>query len=120
MAALDPLKSRVMEFVAAFVIVGFTAMMAFITVAPYFHLVVGAGVDTAIISQHQTTIQNISLAIIGYLFGASVGTQKKDASINTLVNTNASAQAALSPVIPEVTIPAGDTLSVKAGDDSYP
>lgn len=96
MAALDPTKSRLMEWVAAFVIIGFTAMEAFITVAPYLGLTPAAS-DAAVLAQHQTTIQNITLAIIAFLFGASVGTQKKDEAINTLVNTTAAAQAAASP-----------------------
>lgn len=90
MAALDPAKSRLMEGVAAFVIVGFTAMNAFITVAPYLGLTTSTA-DAAILAQHQTTISNITLAIISFLFGASVGTQKKDEAIKTLADTAAQA-----------------------------
>ncbi len=116
MAALDPTKSRVMEFVAAFVIIAFTGIEAFITVAPYVGLSPSGG-DVATLAQQQTLIQTIIVAIISYLFGASVGTQKKDDSINTLANTNASAQAALVPTPPPdltVNVPAGQTAAVHA------
>lgn len=117
MAALDPTKSRVMEFVAAFVIVGFTAMMAFITVAPYFGLAVATGSDAAIIAQHQTTIQNVTLAIVSFLFGASIGTQKKDDALATQATTIATAQAARNPpAVPDIVVPQGDTVTVKAAD----
>lgn len=93
MAALDPTKSRVMEFVAAFVIVAFTAMEAFMTIAPYLGYS-AAGGDIASLAQQQTLVQTIMVAIISFLFGASVSNQKKDDSINTLATTNAAVSSA--------------------------
>lgn len=123
MAALDPAKSRTMEYVAAMVIIGFTAMMAFITVAPYMGLTPTPNSDAAIIAQHQTTIQNVTLAIISFLFGASVGTQAAQSASATAANTQSKLVDALipappAPVDPDVVVPVnpGDTVSVHANE----
>jgi hypothetical protein len=121
MAALDPMKSRVMEFVAAFVIVAFTAMEAFMTAAPYFGLSPGSA-DVATLAQQQTLVQTIMVAIISFLFGASVGTQKKDDALATQASTIATAQAALTPTpaTPDVVLPAGAEVKVAAADPPKP
>lgn len=118
MAALDPSKSTTMQTVAAFVIVAFTSVECFITIAPYFGFVANAG--DAVVIQQQTLVQTIIVAIIGFLFGASVGTQKKDDTIQTLSNTAATAQAALTPAAPAVVIQPGGSATVAASESPNP
>lgn len=119
MAALDPSKSATMERVAAFVIVSFTTMQGFITIAPYMGWV-AMGSDAAILAQHQATIQNITISIISFLFGASVGTQKvQDAAKATAEAASAVAKNS-APATPDVVIPPGGQATVAAADEPSP
>jgi hypothetical protein len=115
-AALDPNKSRVMEAVAAFVIISFTVMEGFITAAPYLGLSPQAA-DVATLAQQQTLVQTIMVAIISFLFGASVGTQKKDEAMAAQANTNAKLTDALTPTTPVVPLAPGDAVKVAATAD---
>lgn len=117
--------ASVMEWLAVFVGVTLMGMLAFTTGAPYVcawsapKCVIPADLVRQI-DQTQNTIQNLSLILFGFLFGASVGTRMKDNAIAVQAQTIKSAQDALPPVPgavdATVTIPAGGTATVTAED----
>lgn len=55
--------------------------------------------------------------VVGYYFGNSVGSARQSVTIETLAKTAQSAQSALAP-IPDVVIPSGAALNVKAADET--
>lgn len=67
-----------------------------------------------------TTLANSVIAIVGYFFGSSVSNRSQGEIIATQAATIASAQDKLAPVagMPDktVTLPAGDSVAVKAED----
>lgn len=87
--------TRWMERCAVGVIASVTAAFIFTVIAPYFGLTPKGEVSS--ISQQQTIVQNVFISIVSFLIGASVGTRKKDDTIQTLSTTAATAQNALTP-----------------------
>lgn len=87
--------------------------MMFTTVAPYFLPLPPASVR--LIDQQQTILQSVFMVLVGYLWGNSAGNKMLAETANLQAKTAQTAGAALAP-IPEVTIPAGDSVTVKATD----
>lgn len=106
-----------MERLAIFVGVSLMFMLAFTTAAPYLFTIKSPDLIRQI-DQTQNTIQNLALILFGFLFGASVGTRAKDATIDTLAKT---ANAALpAPPTTDVTLQPGDTATVSAAPPESP
>lgn len=115
---IDPTKSKWLDVVGGFVAVAVTTMMGFITMAPYLGYAPIPSVDAAIVSQHQTTIQNVFIAIVSFFFGTSVGTRQKDSTIDSQAKTISAAQNALAPLVPPAAIlQPGQTAVVAAASD---
>lgn len=91
--------------------------MSFMTCAPYFWAIN----DNAqrLIDQQQTILQSIFMVLVGYLWGNSAGNKSKDTAIETLANTAAVAQAALTPAAdPTLTLAPGETATVAAAGEN--
>lgn len=72
-----------LEAMAAFLVIAFVLLFAWVTIAPYF-LVIPIESQQLIVQQI-TTIQNVMLAVVAFFFGQSSGNLKKDATISNLV-----------------------------------
>lgn len=111
-----------MEWLAIFVGTALMLMLAFTTAAPYV-----CAWSTPVckippdlvrqIDQTQNTIQNLALILFGFLFGASVGTRMKDATIDTLAKTAQTAGAALSPPPEAIVLKPGESATATATAD---
>jgi predicted anti-sigma-YlaC factor YlaD len=122
--AIDPTKSPLLEKMAAVGIVWVFAMMSFSLVLPYtasyFHLTINEA-DRALVNSIVSAINNAFVWVLGFLYGQSVGSRQKDATISTAVTTAAKAQDALTPIVaavaPVVVTPAGNgNVNLQAGD----
>lgn len=82
---LTPDQQRLLEWMAAFLVVAFVSLFAFVTIAPYFMTVPPE--RHQLIIQQITTIQNIMLAVVSFFFGQSSGNLKKDQTISTLAKS---------------------------------
>lgn len=105
--------TTVMEWLAVFVGVSLMAMLAFTTLAPYVCAwsVTKCTIPSDLIrqiDQTQNTIQNLSLILFGFLFGASVGSRAKD---KTIAELSVPSDAATT-----VTTSAPTTTTVTTGD----
>lgn len=115
---LDPNKSPMLERVGAVVALSVVVLMAWSLLLPFiaaqYHLTLTES-DRALLSQVETTINNVFIAVVSFFFGASVGNRSKDESISKLVSTAQSAQAALTPApTAQVPLAAGEQVVVKA------
>ena len=99
MAEIDQITqpAKWMDTVGAFVCILIASTEVFITIAPYFGLS-PSGVDSAISSQQNTIMQNVFISIVSFLIGASVGTRKKDETIQTAVQAAAKSQSPNGPM----------------------
>lgn len=90
-----------------------TLMVAAAALVPYFVLIPEKNMN--LITQGQTTLWAGWLLMLGYYYGTSQNSSKKDSTIATLANTANTAQAALAP-LPEledaVTIAPGEVKTV--------
>jgi hypothetical protein len=73
-------SNRWMNFVAGSLALLFASASVFGAVAPYFGLLPQTA-DTTLLTQAQAAVQNITLIIIGFFFGGSVTSRKKDEAI---------------------------------------
>jgi hypothetical protein len=116
---LDPTTSPLIERTGAFVAITVMFLMAWCLALPYmtayFNLQI-TDTDHAALSQIETTISNVFVAVASFFFGASVGTRKKDDTIQTLAATADKAQNAL-PIVagaaPVVPVGPGEKVVVK-------
>lgn len=77
---------RWMDTVAAFVVICITATEVFTTIAPYFGMA-PAEADPTLTAQQQAIMQNVFIACVSFLTGASVSTRKQTDTISTMANT---------------------------------
>lgn len=66
-----------------------------------------------------TAVAQLVSLVVGYFFGSSAGNKAKDDAIATQSETIKAAQAALPPLAgatPAVTLPAGDSVTIKADE----
>ena len=116
---LDPTTSPLIERTGAIVAVTVLILMGLCLLLPYAAAHYGLQIndsDHAALSQIQTTIGNVFVAIVSFFFGASAGTKKKDDTVATLAATNAKAQDALAPLpsaVPTVPVAPGDKVVVE-------
>lgn len=100
--SFDPTTSPLIERTGAFVAITVLFLMGWCLILPYitayFSLQISDS-DHAALSQIETTISNVFVAVVSFFFGASAGTRKKDDTLATLANTAAKAQDAL-PAVP--------------------
>ena len=80
---VDHTPPRWMNAVAAFLAVTVCSTEVIITLAPYFGLH-PLSTDPATQAQQQTIMQNVFIGVVGFFFGASVGTRAKDDAIKNL------------------------------------
>ena len=118
-AILDPTKSVLIERTGAVVAVTVLILMGLCLVLPFlaahYNLQISTS-DQAALSQIETTISNVFVAVVSFFFGASAGTRAKDEAIKTLSATAAHAQAALPAVpgaMPSVPVAPGDKVIVE-------
>lgn len=100
MSVLD-VKSPLLERMAAVGIVWVFSMMTFSLVLPYIASYLGVEIneaDRALVNSIVSAINNAFVWVLGFLYGQSVGSRQKDATLNTAVNTAAKAQDALAPL----------------------
>lgn len=105
-----------LDNVAAFVLCTITMMFAIITIGPYFGLH-----PTTDDANQKAVVNNLMIAITSFMIGGSVASRKKDDAIQTLATTAQTAQSALAPLAdakPAVTLPPGDSLTVKAAEET--
>ena len=116
---LDPTTSPLIEIVGAFVAVMVLVLMGLCLLLPFFAARYGLQIsssDQAALSQIETTISNVFVAVVSFFFGASAGTRKKDEAIGTLAATAAKAQDALAPLpgaTPSIPVEPGDKVVVE-------
>jgi hypothetical protein len=106
---LTPDNSKLLERIGAFVAIMVMLDMTWLVIAPSFGFPVTE-------DQIKTTVANVFIAVTSFFFGASVGTRKKDDTIQTLTTTAAKAQDALPAVpgtAPTIPVELGDKVTVE-------
>jgi hypothetical protein len=118
-AKLDPALSPIIERTGAFVAITVIVLMGMCLLLPFlaahYQLKINDA-DHAALSQIETTISNVFVAVVSFFFGASAGTRKKDEAVATLAATAAKAQDALPPVngaAPSVPVEVGAKVVVE-------
>jgi hypothetical protein len=116
-------KDRInINFVGGVVALIVMGVYAFTVIYPYF---LPPGMDddiVEIIRSNKETVNLVTMAVVMFFFGASVGRQLSDDSISTLAKTNAAAQAALAPLASNtppgaLVIPEGGSATASATPD---
>jgi hypothetical protein len=91
-----------------------------LTTAAIFLVPIPKGNET-IAGQALGTLWGLLGAVVLFFYSTSSGNRKDSETIATLAQTNSLAQAALTPSAkPDVVVPAGETLTVKADDADSP
>ena len=104
--------------VAAIVAVGLLLITAAATLAVF--LVPIPDKNETIVGQALGTLWSLLGVVVAFFYGTSTGNRKDSETIAKLAETASVAQAALTPhVTPDVVVPAGETVVVKA-DDAAP
>lgn len=102
---VDLTKSPLLERIAAVGIVWVFSMMTFSLVLPYvatyFHITINDA-DRALVNSIVGAINNAFVWVLGFLYGQSVGSRQKDATISAAVSTAARAQEAIAPAVAAV------------------
>lgn len=121
-ARLDPTTSPLIERTGAIVAITVLMLMGLCLILPFvaahYNLQISSS-DQAALSQIETTISNVFVAVVSFFFGASAGTRKKDDTVATLAATAAKAQDALPPVpgvSPTVPVSPGEKVVVEGKD----
>lgn len=113
---MDPIrKASALDRTGAVIALAVIAVYAFTVIAPYFLPATTNPDLIQLLDRNKGTVDTVTVAVVMFFFGASVGRSRDAESIHALAQTAQSAQAALSPS-PTLTIPPGETAHVKAGD----
>lgn len=105
-----------LEQVGAVIALTVIAVYAFTVMAPYF-LPAGTNPELIqLIDRNKGTVDTVTVAVVMFFFGASVGRSKDQESINVLAKTAQTAGQALAPEhAPTVVMAPGDRVTVEAG-----
>lgn len=105
--------------VAAIVAVGLLIITAFATLAVF--MVPIPDKNETIVGQALGTLWSLLGVVVAFFYGTSTGNRKDSDTIATLAHTAQVAQSALTPhAQPDVVVPAGDSVTVKAEDEIKP
>lgn len=95
------------------------SVYAFTVMAPYFLAANTNPELIQLIDRNKGTVDTVTVAVVMFFFGASVGRSRDATTISTLASTAAVAQAALAPLNPEpaVVLEPGQSAVVAASPE---